>query len=529
MSTNGNKGRFSERLSKMRRDRIRIRKYGRMEELEEELIKKKQKKAVLVKSVIIPVAIVTGAFTSSDKKHEVEKKVEIINDNEMTLTPASQRAIRKGSTNIRKQVLVDGENAEVLDLDISFVLEDKDKDKNVTSVNKVGVDAELTNNSYHDEKSFQNDDNTDSSIIERQKLEKAILDLFKKRFIKNINELELLQSDLYILSQIDNNDIEYQKCLENIKTVRIILNKIRDLKENYDFLKDNYDFEYLLELNDNSLIDKIIELREMCSKDQLDDVIEEYKLLDEYQYLYTKIDELEKETVKFEDYKDKKVEELKERDIKFEDFKNNVVNLDKINNSYVRFVDEQNEFLKDLEEKIANIDSYEQVELHLKGFDRLLNNTFKYMALLLVSPLKGLLPSVATEMLITRNTIKNLRNNLKWEETRKMVYTAIDYDSSIRYAIANVEDVSGLVDNALDDVVRLKREFNDRFSQYSSELPEYKAVIKKLNKMENAIAGNRVKLNVTMDKLKHDKMVNENKLKRVKKLNDNQVEQHVDF
>lgn len=510
MSTNGNKGKFSERLSKMRRDRIRIRKYGRMDELEEELIKKKQKKAVLVKSVIIPVAIVTGALTIDDKEQEAEKKVKNINDNEMTLTPISQRAIHKRATNIRKQVLVDEEKDEVLDLDINFVLEDKEKDND-------------------NEKSFQNDDNADSRIIERQKLEKAILDLFKKRFIKNINELEILQSDLYILSQIDSNDIEYQKCLENIKNIRIILNKIRDLKENYDFLKDNYDFEYLLELNDNSLIDKIIELREMCTKDQLDDVIGEYKLLDEYQYLYTKIGELEQETVKFEDYKAKKVEELKERDIKFEDFKDNVVNLDKINISYMNFVSEQNKFLKELEEKIGNIDSYEQIDLHLKGFDKLLSNTFKYMSLLLISPLKGLLPSVATEMLITKNTIKNLRSNLKWEETRKMVYTAIDYDSSIRYAMSNVSDVSSLVDSAMDDVARLKREFSDRFSQYSYQMPEYKEIIKKLNKMENAIAGNRVKLNVTMNRLKQNKIANEHKLKKVKKLNENAVEQKIEF
>ena len=145
------------------------------------------------------------------------------------------------------------------------------------------------------------------------------------------------------------------------------------------------------------------------------------------------------------------------------------------------------------------------------------------MALLLVSPLRGLLPSVATEMLITRNTIKNLRSNLSWEESRKMVYTAIDYDSSIRYALANIEDVSNLVDSTLDDVVRLKKEFNDKFKQYSFEFPEYEETIRRLNKMENAIFGNKVKLNNAVDKLKRDKIINENKLKRVKELNDESV------
>ena len=199
-------------------------------------------------------------------------------------------------------------------------------------------------------------------------------------------------------------------------------------------------------------------------------------------------------------------------------------NLDRINKSYENFVSEQNDILRELEEKLEAIDSYEEVEVRLKGFDKLMTNTFKYMALLLVSPLKGLLPSVATEMLITRNTISNLRNNLKWEESRKMVYTAIDYDSSIKSAIANVEDVGSLVNKTLEDVARLKKEFNDRFKEYEYEFPEYKETIKKLNKMENAIVGNRVKLSNTVDKLKRDKMINEKKLKRVKKLNENSVE-----
>ena len=154
------------------------------------------------------------------------------------------------------------------------------------------------------------------------------------------------------------------------------------MKEKYDFLKDNVDFEYMLEYDDSFLVDKILELKELCTNADLKYIVDNYKILDEYKYLYLKIDKLEDTTIKYENYKNDKFNELKQRDIDFDKLKSSVYNLDRDKEYYERFVSEQELLFKSLEEKILNIDKHEHVTYKLKGFNKLLGNSFKYLGLL---------------------------------------------------------------------------------------------------------------------------------------------------
>ena len=104
--------------------------------------------------------------------------------------------------------------------------------------------------------------------------------------IKTVNELEILESELYILSEVNGDEKTLIECRRNIDEVKKILCKIDILKRKYDFLKDNYDFEYLLELDNNELIDSIIELKNMFDNNKVRAMSEDYKLLDVYKFLY---------------------------------------------------------------------------------------------------------------------------------------------------------------------------------------------------------------------------------------------------
>ena len=112
----------------------------------------------------------------------------------------------------------------------------------------------------------------------------------------------------------------------------------------------------------------------------------------------------------------------------------------------------------------------------------------------MVSPLKGIIPSIATETLITGNLIKNLYNNLEWEEQRKLVYETIDYSNIINNAISDLDSTSRIVDSTLDDIVHLKIKYNQKFKQYHGDFLQYKEVMHKINDMENKILGNKIKI-----------------------------------
>lgn len=365
------------------------------------------------------------------------------------------------------------------------------------------------------------DKNISNDYNKVKELEKSIINLIKKDLIRIVNEMEILQSELYVLKEVNGESKTLKDCQTELDNVKSMICKIDKLKEKYDFLKDNYDFEYLLEIDNHDLVDKIIELRDTFGNNQLKAVSEDYKLLDAYKYLYLKIDDLQDKVGEFEEKKKEEELKLKERDIDFEKLKKDVYNVDHINRNYEYFVESQNDILKEIDMNVSKIDSYEQSYFKLKGFDELFKNSFKYFGLLMVSPLKGVIPAIATETLITGNIIKNLYKNLEWEESKKMVYEAIDYSNQIDAAIGDLESTNKIVDMTLDDIVKLKMKYNDKFRMYQGDFLEYREVMRKINDMENKIFGNKIKIEMMRKKALEQQMINQKKLKLVKELNSN--------
>ena len=357
--------------------------------------------------------------------------------------------------------------------------------------------------------------------IKKEELKKEILDLIKKKLVRNINELEILQSDLYVLKQLNNGEIYLDECQENINEIKSLLSKVSSLKEKYDYLRDTVDFGYMLEYDDDLLIDKILELKDICSRNDIRNVIDDYKILDEYKYLYLKIDKLQDDMFKYEEYKNNKVEDLKRRDIDFDKMKSDLYDVDGEKERYDIFVRQQELLLKDLNDKVSKIDSYEKVTYRLKGFNQLLGNSFKYLGLLLVNPLKGFVPSIAVQTITTKNMIKNLYNNLEWEEERKTVYEAIDYSSSINSMINDLDNMSLMINSTLEDIIIMKAKYVKEFSQYENSFSEYKDVIRKIEEIENVLLGNKIKVEMIQRKMIEKEKENESKLKMVKKLNTN--------
>ena len=275
----------------------------------------------------------------------------------------------------------------------------------------------------------------------------------------------------------------------------------------------------MLETNSYELVDNIIELKNKFSTNEVKATVNDYKLLDVYKFLYLRIDQLKEDTSKFEDYKETQLELLKERDIDFDKLKSDVYNVSRTNEEYNSFVKNQNEFLNDLDSKIAKIDSYEEVNYRLKGFNQFLFNSFKYVGLLMLSPLKGVIPSIATETLITKNVVGNLYNNMEWEENRKRVYSAIDYSGIISGAINDLDYTSRIVDGTLEDIVNLKIKYNEEFKKYQGDFLEYEEVIRKINDMENKILGNKIKIEIMRKKMLEKEKQNSKKLELVKELN----------
>ena len=492
---NGHKGRFRERLQKIRKDKVNFKNRDIIDNDDFFFLSLGRN---ILKVVLVLPSVIYSHINVKKSGNNNKKNNAVINE--------------ENNLNINHNLKHD---------DAIFVYNDNQNVDIRFKVNKIkDMDLSLlkAKREYYDNVKKINDNKYD---IEIQNLQKEIINLIKKKLVKNINELEILQSELYVLNQMESGDIFLNECQQDIKEIKKLLSKINSLKERYNYLKDNTDFEYMLEYNDDLLIDKILELKDICSRNDIKNTVENYKILNEYKYLYLKIDKLEEDTIKLNEYKDNKVKELKTRDIDFDKLKNNIYNLDKDNDSYINFVNKQELFLNELDSKISKIDSYEKVTYRLKGFNQLLGNSFKYLGLLLINPLKGLIPGIVSQTLITRNVVKNLYNNLEWQEDRKMVYDAIDYSLSIKGAINDLNNTSLLIDATLEDIILLKEKYKKEFSKYENSFSGYSDAIKKLNKIENSVLNSRIKLDVMQTRMKEKAKLNDNKLKKVKELNNN--------
>ena len=101
-----------------------------------------------------------------------------------------------------------------------------------------------------------------------------------------------------------------------------------------------------------------------------------------------------------------------------------------------------------------------------------------------------------------------------------MVYDSIDYSFTISNAINDLDYTTSLVDSTLEEIVLLKDKYKKDFDKYSLDISSYKDTIKKLNKIENAVLGSKVKIETMKVKMKEKEIVNNKKMKMVKKLNE---------
>lgn len=530
-SSSGNKGsksRFGERLKKIARQKKRK---------PRNLSYKKGNKIdvrIIFKPFLIVSAFLWGAVNDETKKRD--KNIDVsqseitsnnsANDNTICFNDENnkKRLGLKSNLNYRKNVvqknlIINENNVKSFEVSNNSSYQVGNMKDKLDIYEQEVVSNVVPSNNFDNHTNFHSSGYVNQNNFKIKELQRDIISSIKKRLLKTSNELEMLNSEFYILKEITNDDVYLAECQEKIKETKKLLSKIKSLKEKYDYLKNNADFDNLINLEDGSLVDKIIELKNISTNDETKVTIDNYKILEEYKSLYLKIDLLEEDVLKYNKYKEEKELELKKRDIDFGKLKNETYNKIYEQRRYDNFVEEQNMILKNLNEKLMKIDSREIVTYKLNGFNQLIGNSFKYLGLLMASPLKGIFPGIATQTIVTRNIINNLYNNLEWEQEKKIVYETIDFASSINTAINDLEHTLNLVNLSINDIKRLKEKYINDFSKYSSSSIEYNEVIKKINKIENSLLNNKIKIQLIHEGMKEKEKENDKKMKMVKKLN----------
>ena len=340
----------------------------------------------------------------------------------------------------------------------------------------------------------------------------------REGFEEKLDELEVLESELWLLNQQHNSEVELERVREIKKKINDLIDKLNLIIKQYNLYAESYYMDNVIGLDDNVLLDDIIDYRTLLdSFEGEQDFIEEVKALDEFKALYDSLVEIKADTEKLQEENEEKIEEYDIRDKKYDSIKLEMISALDIGKKTDLEVSRQNEYIKRLMEDIEKIDRHEYVTSHLRGVGALLSSSLRYMRALVMSPLSGMIPGIGMQALVARRMIANAYRHLHFEDINHVYYEAIDYDSELNHHLLSVSYVEDMVDGAIKDVSRLREEF---MSIYDRRIPGYEDTLKKIGEIEKNLVRSQNRVLLAKKNLKRSKKINENKLVRVRNLND---------
>lgn len=396
-------------------------------------------------------------------------------------------------------------------------IQNTDENRNINKNNQIytNINEEKTNTKkklniiYSVDK---NKDNINSNILET----KIFLKL-KKNIEKLDNEFKDIESEIYLINKYsdDNNLLEEATIINN--KIQILFDRLDKVSDEFSIIKDEKLILTPFLLNDSLLIDDIINYRQSIKKEDLSTIPNKLKILDEYNHLFMNIEELEKNISDINAAKNKREDELSKRDKNFSKAKNKLANLYEIESNCDSIINKHNKYLDNLSKNVKKVDEKKFINYKLKGFDGLISSSLKYIGLLGLYPFRGIIPSIALKTNATRKLISSMIKNIHYEKNEKIIYSVNNYITEINNKIYDINNVYNNIDNAYYDVQKLKQEFKDYYFKYN--LKEYYDVYKKIEMIEESIINDRNKIINIKNSLIKNREVNNNVLKKVKKLN----------
>lgn len=399
------------------------------------------------------------------------------------------------------------------------------KEDETNTTNKKVLPKDLvSNNNIDNDSSYLKNKNTNNvnkdkitNTISNNELEKKIYLKLEKELIRLKNECEIIESEEYIINKYEKDQEVYNNALRINKKIDKLLIKLKKIEKDYKLFKDKDLIKEPLFFEDTLLIDDIIEYRESLSKIKTSPINNKLKLLGEYQYLYLNLDKLIDKTEQIKEISNKRVEELSLRDQNYKEAKNKIVNISEIENCTSKIINKNKMYLEELSKKVDKITEEKYIEKKLEGMNGFFTSSLRYIFLLTLTPLSGIFPGIAARTIATRKLLHGMLENMHYKTQEKSLFLADNYLDEINNRIYDIKDLEDNIDSAIEEVKKLKKEFQDEFLAYN--LPEYDKTYKKLELIEANILNNKEKTRIIKEKLIKNKTLNKNTLLKVRKLN----------
>lgn len=347
-------------------------------------------------------------------------------------------------------------------------------------------------------------------------LNNQIVNKIKKRLVKYLDEIEILESELYVINTISKDETTIEELNKTKAKVNALINKINSLKEKYKLIKNYVDNELFIDDKDDFLDKDIDYLKQLATSAEIGKNKSTIKKIKEYKLLSLELDVIEAKVKDLNSIKEKKKEELNLRDDNYQKLLDTYINNRTIFEQCQKMMAEQEKALASI--NVNDIEAITNTTTRLVGMGEVFRSGLKYIGTV-INPFKNTKNGIAQSTILAKNLVDNALNNVHMETRTKISYQATDYSYEIDRCLTELEYVSSTIDKSLEDITYLKSRYISELIKYKYRVPKIAKTYQDIIKLEKLLLSNKRKNQMMINKTNNLELANKNKLIKVKKLN----------
>lgn len=347
-------------------------------------------------------------------------------------------------------------------------------------------------------------------------LNNQIVNKIKKRLVKYLDEIEILESELYVIGTISKDEATIEELNKTKAKVNALINKINSLKEKYKLIKNYVDNELFIDDKDDFLDEDIDYLKQLATSAEIEKNKSTIKKIKEYKLLSLELDVIEAKVKDLNSIKEKKKEELNLRDDNYQKLLDTYINNRTISEQCQKMMAEQEKALASI--NVNDIEAITNTTTRLVGMGEVFRSGLKYIGTVM-NPFKYTRNGIAQSTILAKRLVDNALNNVHMETRTKISYQATDYSYEIDRCLNELEYVSNTIDKSLEDITYLKNRYISELIKYKYRVPKIAKTYQDIIKLENLLLSNKRKTQMMINKTNNLELANKNKLIKVKKLN----------
>lgn len=350
--------------------------------------------------------------------------------------------------------------------------------------------------------------------IKEQLLEEKVIREFERILKDSRFEMRQLILEYNLLVKDADNLYETEEAKQMTEEMDLLLERLKKIKEQFKVFEDSINFDKIFQLEDHYFTEAIEVYKKAINEEHLiEQQLQDFKRDPAYVSIVEKIIEFEAKEEKLEQKVKQRQEELELRDEKLDEMKENYLVLEDFSEEMESIQKEQERILNQIEQHLKeSADVTQHVEEQIKFSGNFLARHLMMLSLLHSIPTLQAAGIVAVTGAMAAQQMRNLLFPQKGSTKTIITYHVNNYHEEIKSTIHDVTKITNFLDEGIQQIQELKKDFEIEFEEYFHVLPEFKGLLEEIEKVEETLLEKQEDIEKIGKKLETSLEINDQKV-----------------